>query len=117
MCFLSFFLGLICAFCLHAKEMLFAESLFRDGDFANAAVEYRRLALASDNENEQAGWYWMSAYSYLKGRDFIPAERTIHRIDNLLNVDLSAIQEQQTFLLAEIAYNGWRLDEIGRAHV
>lgn len=52
----------ISAFAALSPEL--ALQLFDDGEYHSAALEFRRLALASESSDETAAWYWMSAYSY-----------------------------------------------------
>jgi len=43
-----------------------AMELMDDGDHALAAVEFRRLGLAAEDDAARGGWAWLSGYAYLR---------------------------------------------------
>ena len=52
-----------------------ARQLADAGDFAQAAVEFRRLALEADAPSERGAYYWMAGYAYSRASRFDQADR------------------------------------------
>ena len=52
-----------------------AVKLAEDGDHHGAAVEFRRLALASSDPKTQGACYWSAAHEYWKSKDLDAADK------------------------------------------
>jgi hypothetical protein len=59
-----------------------AITLQNEGKPRSAAVEWRRLALATTDPDSQAGFYWAAAYQYLDANDPIIAEKMLDAAEN-----------------------------------
>jgi len=71
---LSFLCALVCViplFSTHAASpgQQLATELATEGQYRAAAIEYRRLALGTEEPGARAGYYWGAAYAYLQSRD------------------------------------------------
>ncbi|MFH0920538.1 MAG: hypothetical protein V1913_09265 [Fibrobacterota bacterium] len=60
----------------------FAQILSRDGDHAGAAVEFRRLALSSNEAESRSGYFWASAYEYWKTEQFNITSKMLDAAEN-----------------------------------
>ncbi len=60
-----------------AVDRLLAGRLAAEGDYRGAAVEYRRLALDAAAPGDRAGFYWASAFEYLRADDPPAAARML----------------------------------------
>lgn len=58
-----------------------AHWLMDQGDFAGAAVEFRRLALLEADASRRAGWRWMAAYVHWRGGNYRPAESLLDHVE------------------------------------
>ena len=78
-------MGLLCeghrsrAVCI--RDWSLAQTLFEQGDWSAAAVEYRRLALMEEEPARRTGWRWMAAYAYHRGRHADLAEALLDRVE------------------------------------
>ena len=59
-----------------------ARELLQEGDAAGAALEYRRLALGSEQAEAQAGWYWSAAYAQSRAGAWPEVERMLDRAED-----------------------------------
>lgn len=79
--FACFVVGLLPPFsCLGAPSTL-ALQLHTEGRHLNAAIEYRRLALAAAAADDQSGWFWMAADEYRHTGDSVLAAAMLDRSD------------------------------------
>lgn len=88
---LLFIIGLLAAGRVSASETAGGDSaapphrlameLAREGDAAGSALEYRRLALASDDSRDRAGWHLAAAWSYLDAETPERAERQLDAVE------------------------------------
>jgi len=58
-----------------------ARELTTESDHAGAALEYRRLALAASEVGERGGFFWASAFEYLRADDPVTADRMLNRAE------------------------------------
>ncbi len=79
-----------------------ANKLLSEKQYKSAAIEYRRLALMSDNENSRSAYYWAAAYAYYLDQDNQPALKMLDYIDELDN----RIEDESTLLRLECAMLG-----------
>ena len=93
---------------LGSDTAAFAVALLEEGDYAHSALEFRRLAAASENDAETAGWYWLAAYSHFL--DAAP-ERATACADRIESLDAPAIDEPLSLLRGDIAYASRKWDE------
>jgi hypothetical protein len=56
-------------------------ALAKDGDWANAALEFRRLALAENDPAPRTGWHWASAWSYTRAGRADASERQLDQVE------------------------------------
>ena len=87
-----FFLALSCAFLrptlpafsddVQPPVLRLAIELAGDGDHHGAAVEFRRLALASQDAKTQGACYWSAAYEYWKNKDLDAADNMLNRAED-----------------------------------
>lgn len=85
-----------------ADPSALALQLFDEGDYATAALEFRRLALSSENGSESAAWYWMSAYSYAIVSDYALTEACIDHAEAVDEKDSLSLAISE--LRADISY-------------
>jgi len=71
-----------------------ATELMQEKQYKSAAIEYRRLALTTDLESEQAGYYWSAAYAYHLNHDNRLAIKMLDYTDEIEN----AIGSETTLL-------------------
>lgn len=55
-----------------------ARSLSHEGRHADAAIEFRRLALDAPDEQKQAAYYWAAAYEYGKAGELALSDRMLN---------------------------------------
>lgn len=84
-----------------------ARELSGAGDFAGAALEYRRLALGSEREREQAVWFWAAGHAYWRAGQSGQAERMLDRAED----SDPAIAADAILLRGEAAFSRKMFDE------
>lgn len=65
-----------------AVGLRLAESLLNEGDSRGAGLELRRLAMDSDQPGEAAGYYWATAYAYLRAGEHGLAEQMLDKAED-----------------------------------
>ncbi len=58
-----------------APGLELARQLADAGDHAQAAIEYRRLAMEADGASERGAWFWMAGYEYARASRYDQADR------------------------------------------
>jgi len=59
-----------------------ALELAEEGQYAEAALEYRRLALAASDPAERGGWFWAAACASLRAGQWQPAPALLDRAED-----------------------------------
>lgn len=65
-----------------APEGGLARSLAEEAHYEEAALEYRRLALAEPDPARRGGYYWAAAYAYLRAQDPERAQAMLDRAED-----------------------------------
>jgi tetratricopeptide (TPR) repeat protein len=82
-----------------------ARDLAAEKQHQAAAIEYRRIALAEDDVQKRAGYYWAAAYEYLLDKQYDMVNKMLDRVE-----DNSALLAAESLLLrAEGAISGGKL--------
>lgn len=92
-----------------------AEELFAEGQYAAAAIEFRRLALHAESPSDAATWLWMAANAYAQPADVHAARLASDLLDDVEDAappDDPAYPLPIAFLRAELSL---RLREPGAA--
>ncbi len=79
---------------LYTPTLILTEQLVREKQYLSAAIEYRRLALSSTEEDQKAAYYWAAAYIYHLNHDDTLAIKMLDFLE-----DNSSLFEQETTLL------------------
>lgn len=93
---------------IEATRRLAAE-LDAEGRHEAAAIEYRRLALATGDAERRAGYYWAAAYEYWRQGAYDLTGRMLDRAEDASQ----AILPHVLLLRAEAALAAHRLEEAG----
>mgnify|MGYP000265341427 FL=1 len=64
------------------QGLALARDIAADNQHAQAAVEYRRLAMQSEQPTEQGALYWMAGYEYLQGERYMQADRMLRNVED-----------------------------------
>jgi tetratricopeptide (TPR) repeat protein len=67
-----------------------ARALTAEADYAGAAIEYRRLALADPDPAHRAGWSWAAAWAHLNAREAERAERALDEAERSADLDAAS---------------------------
>ena len=102
-----FFLFLPVALFGESEGARVALDLAREGDYAGAAVEFRRAAMESDQAPARGGWFWASAYEYHRAAKLSVSDRMLDRAED---AD-PALSDRALLLRGENAMKGGRWDE------
>ncbi|HAL91445.1 MAG TPA: hypothetical protein DCM68_00240 [Verrucomicrobia bacterium] len=85
---------LFCAFfacaTFAAEPARLALELDAEGRREAAAIEFRRLALADENAENAARWFWLAAYEYAQGQEGERSNRMLDRVEDAAPLALSA---------------------------
>lgn len=84
-----------------------ALELAEEGDHIDAAVEFRRLALGSQDPAAQGGYYWTAAYQYMLAGKFDLSAKMLDRAE-IASDDISA---KSLVLRSEVAAKAKSFDE------
>jgi hypothetical protein len=76
------------------QGLALARDIAADNQHAQAAVEYRRLAMQSEQQTEQGALYWMAGYEYLQGERYMQADRMLRNVE-----DATSDLEAEVYLL------------------
>lgn len=93
--------------CADPLAQRLARDLMDDGDYAGAALEYRRLALAAEQAPARAGWYWAAGHACGQAGAWPEAERMLDRAED---AD-PGLGGAAALLRGESAYARGRFDE------
>lgn len=83
-----------------AEPARLALDLDAEGQRAAAAVEFRRLALAAENAEDVARWYWLAAHEYAQANEW---ERSNQMLDRSEDAAPQALSGPVAWLRAENA--------------
>ncbi|MDD4870791.1 MAG: hypothetical protein PHR77_09545 [Kiritimatiellae bacterium] len=84
-----------------------ARELASEGKHESAAIEYRRLALLEEQQNRRAGYYWASAYEYLKATKYDLVQKMLDRAED----NSSDIITESLLIRAEASIGADKLTE------
>ncbi|MCX7010612.1 MAG: hypothetical protein NTY53_25770 [Kiritimatiellaeota bacterium] len=84
-----------------------AHELAAERDHAGAALEYRRLALAAPEANERGGFFWVSAFEYLRAGDPVAADRMLNRAET----EAPGLRLKTSLLRTDVALAARKWDE------
>ncbi len=84
-----------------------ANELAADRDHAGAALEYRRLALAEPGAEARGGFFWASAFEYLRAADPVAADRILNRVE----AEAPSLGSKTLLLRTEVALASRKWDE------
>lgn len=65
-----------------ASSLELAGKLSEENAHAEAALEYRRLAMDNRTPSEQGSLYWMAGYEYLKASRYLQSDRMLTEVEN-----------------------------------
>jgi len=100
-------LVLLAATILPASGWDFAADLVKSGEYPQAALEFRRLAMDYEGADEQGPFSWLAGYAYWKSGRYWQAERML----NLTEEVAPALETEIYLLRAENSRKWRRLDE------
>jgi hypothetical protein len=69
-------------FTAHAGPAELALQLAAEGQRDAAAIEFRRLALATGNAEDAARWYWLAAHEYAQGKNWERSNQMLDRAED-----------------------------------
>ena len=84
-----------------------ANELAAERDHAGAALEYRRLALAEPGAAARGGFFWASAFEYLRAADPVAADRILNRVE----AEAPGLGPKTLLLRTEVALAARKWDE------
>lgn len=87
-----------------AADATLARQLYREGQYAASAIEFRRLALDADAPADAAGWYWLAAQAYARPDDVHAARLALKMLDQAEDAaPADTLATPVTFLRAELS--------------
>ena len=84
-----------------------AQELAMEGKHEAAAIEYRRLAMMEEQRNRCSGYYWASAYEYLKASKYDLVQKMLDRAED----NSSVIATEALLVRAEASLEAGKLTE------
>ena len=76
------------------QGLALARDIAADNQHAQAAVEYRRLAMQTERPAEQGALYWMAGYEYVQAERYMQADRMLRNVE-----DAAPELESEVYLL------------------
>ncbi len=95
--------ALLMALSLPAFGWDFAADLAKSGEYPQAALEFRRLALSYEGAEEQGPFSWLAGYAYWKSGRYWQAERMLN-----LTEEAAPALETEIYLLRAGNSRSWR---------
>lgn len=95
--------ALLIALAIPARGWEFAADLAKGGEYPQAALEFRRLALAYEAAEEQGAFAWLAGYNYWKAGRYWQAERMLN-----ITEEAAPALETEIYLLRAGNSRSWR---------